>query len=145
MYLMENYFLNKDVEQITQINELSSFLIQNYKPTDEQQLLSYKERLITLLSYNYNWLCAEYKNTGKLIDENNADISADHEHQSDDLSSKSYSLYYFNKYYLLAPYSLFIHASLYQFVLGEDFRNCIDEYKFKNKEILSLIKYDLYD
>lgn len=136
--MFNHFFLNKDSSKLNQINELSSFLIQKEKSTDKQQLLIHKERLITLLSYDYNWLCAEHENIGILIEENNKAIAADPEHENDDLYSKSYDLYHFNKYYILAPFSLLKLASSYQFIFSEDFSNCIDKYKSKNKEILRL-------
>lgn len=138
--MFKSYFLNKDNSQLSQICELSSFLIQNDTPADEQQILDYKEKLITLLSYDYNWLCAEYENIGKLIEKNNAEIATDSEHENDDLYSKRYDFYHFNKHYILAPHTLFKTASSYQFIFGEDFNNCLDEYKSRNKEILNLTK-----
>jgi len=138
--IFNSYFINQAGTLLSKINELSAFLIKNEKPTNDKQLLDYKEKLITLLSYDYNWLCAEYENTSKLIKENNAGIAADTAQKNDDLYSKSYDLYFFNKYYILAPHSLFKVASNYQFIFGEDFCYCIDEYKSKNKEILNLTK-----
>ena len=92
-------------------------------------------------------MCPEYENISKLIEENSAAINADHEQKNDDLYSKSYDLFYFQKYYLLAPLILLniahsssnmAHNNNVNF--GQDFIECIEIFKTKNKDILDLAK-----
>ena len=117
--MITSYTLNPlNTQQLNQIKELSDFL-KNEAPTNEQQLLNHKERLITFLDHDYSWLCAEYENISKLIEENNKAIREDPDHKNDALYSKRYDLYYFYKYYILAPHNLLSAAHSYQF--GFDF------------------------
>lgn len=141
--MITSYFLNKDTQQLNQIKELSDFL-KNAPPTNglcpftPQQLLNYRKQLTLFLSYDYNWLCVEYENTNKAIEENNAVIAADPEQKNDALYSKSYDLYYFQKNYLLAPHLLLKIASYgNQVNFGQD---VIDNFKSRNKNILELTK-----
>jgi hypothetical protein len=136
--VFNSYFINKDDGLLNQINELRAFFINKYNPVNRQQLNDYRERLIALLANDYNWLCVEYQNISKLIEENNAAIGADPDHKNDNLYSKSYDFYHFDKYFLRAPYSLLTIASKYQFIFGENFSRCLDEYKSRNKKILDL-------
>lgn len=138
--MITSYTLNPlNTQQLNQIKELSDFL-KNEAPTNEQQLLNHKERLITFLDHDYSWLCAEYENISKLIEENNKAIREDPDHKNDALYSKRYDLYYFYKYYILAPHNLLSAAHSYQFGFGNEFIKCIDNFKSKNKDILDLTK-----
>lgn len=134
--MFTSYFLNK--EKAVEINELSAFLMKNEKPNNEKEFFSFKERLIKFLSSDYNWLCAEYENTSKVIEENNKAISNDQDRKNEELYSESYNLYHFHKYYLLAPFNLLNLAHKYKFGFGKEFVEFIDNYKSKNKEILEL-------
>ena len=136
--MVTSYFLNQE-KVVQEIQELSDFL-KNEPPTNEKQLLNHKERLITFLDYDYSWLCAEYENISKIIEENNKAISEDPDHKNDALYSKSYDLYYFYKYYILAPHNLLRNAHIYQFGFGSEFIKCINNFKSKNKDILELTK-----
>lgn len=138
--IFKSYFLNQDQDRLTEIERLSCFIIKNETPSDEQQLNDYKKILTNLLSCNYNWLCAEYENTGKVIAENNQAISVDTERVNDELYGKSYDLFHFDQYYLRAPETLLSIAQRYKFIFGENFVDLLDDFKVANKGILQLTK-----